>query len=238
MTNRTVVLTGAGHAGQVADILARDFARRGARLVLLGRTLKDVEARARELRELGARASAFACDLTNAADSAVVVQGVERETNGEVHALVNLAGGFGFTGPVADSAPEQFAQQIAISLTTAYVASRAFLPLLRKTRGSIVYFSSASALPGAKVAGLSGYAAAKSGVIALMRAVSQEEAKNGVRANALAPSAIRTAANEASMGKDADYVEPQALADLVAFLCSADSAAVTGQVIEAKNTRS
>jgi len=228
------VLTGAGRVGQVADLLARNFAKRGARLVLLGRDAKEVDARAAELRASGATAFSFACDLTDVAGTTAAVKRAEQETKGEVHALVNLAGGFGANGPVAESKPEEFAQQIAISLTTAYVASRAFLPMLRRSRGSIVFFSSVAALPGAKAAGLSGYVAAKSGVIGLMRAVSQEEVSTGVRANALAPSSIRTAANVAAMGKDASYVEAADLANIVAFLCSPASSAVTGQVIEAK----
>ena len=49
---------------------------------------------------------------------------------------------------------------------------------------------------------MSAYAVAKSGVAALMRAIAAEERDNGVRANALAPIAIRTAANVADMGDD------------------------------------
>jgi NAD(P)-dependent dehydrogenase (short-subunit alcohol dehydrogenase family) len=78
---------------------------------------------------------------------------------------------------------------------------------------------------------MSAYAAAKSGVVALMRAVAQEEQKNGVRANALAPTAIRTAANLESMGGDVRYVEREEVAATVAFLCSAEASAITGQII-------
>jgi NAD(P)-dependent dehydrogenase (short-subunit alcohol dehydrogenase family) len=237
LADRTVVLTGAGRAGQVADLLGRDFAARGARLALLGRDPADLEARASELRALGARASWYACDLTDVDGTARAVEQLGKETDGIAHALVNLAGGFGATGPVAESAPEKFQQQIAINLTTAYVATRAMLPLVRKGRGSIVYFSSAPALPGAKTAGVSAYVAAKSAVLALMRAVSEEEVEHGVRANALAPTAIRTATNVASMGEKTRYVEPVELANVVAFLCSPLSAAVTGQVVRLEGAK-
>jgi NAD(P)-dependent dehydrogenase (short-subunit alcohol dehydrogenase family) len=142
-----------------------------------------------------------------------------------------MAGGFGMTGPLDASDPAEWHKQIAISLTTAYVATRAFLPALRRTKGAIVYFASAAALPGGSVAGMAAYAAAKSGVLALMRAVAQAEGKAGVRANAVAPTAIRTAANEQSMGTDARYVEREEVAATVGWLCSAAASAVTGQVI-------
>src|SRR5205814_9558111 len=98
-------------------------------------------------------------------------------------------------------------RMITINLTTAYLVTRAFLPLVRAGRGSIVYFASEAALPGAKVANVGAYAAAKSGVVTLMRAVAQGERDKGVRANALAPASIRTAANLQAMGDDVRYVE-------------------------------
>jgi NAD(P)-dependent dehydrogenase (short-subunit alcohol dehydrogenase family) len=91
---------------------------------------------------------------------------------------------------------------------------------------------SAAILPGGKVAGMSAYAAAKAGVVALMRAVAQEERASGVRANALAPTAVRTAMNLESMGAKFPYVEREAVAAMVAFLCSGAAANVNGQVIE------
>jgi len=120
---------------------------------------------------------------------------------------------------------------LTINLTTAYLVSRAFLPFLRAGRGSLVYFASESALPGAKIGAIAAYAAAKSGVATLMRSVAQAESANGVRANAIAPSSIRTAANLESMGKDVRYVEREEVASVVVYLCSSASSAVTGQLI-------
>ena len=53
-------------------------------------------------------------------------------------------------------------------------------------------------------------------------------------ANALAPAAIRTAANLAAMGADADYVTREAVADVVLWLCSDAARAVTGQVVRVR----
>jgi len=231
LKGKTVVLTGAGKPGQVADLLATRFAKGGASIVLLGRTASDLDERVGELRSSGATASGFACDLTDPDATGKAARSAAETSGGRIDALVNLAGGFGLSGPVGESSVDVYHQQIAISLTTAYVATRAFLPFVRAAKGSIVFFSSAAALPGGKVAGLSAYAAAKSAVITLMRAVAAEEGANGVRANALAPNAIRTQANVSSMGRDAKYVEPDDLANVVAFFCSDDARAVTGQLI-------
>jgi NAD(P)-dependent dehydrogenase (short-subunit alcohol dehydrogenase family) len=61
--------------------------------------------------------------------------------------------------------------------------------------------------------------------------VAQDEAGNGVRANAVAPNAIRTAANVASMGTESRYVEREEVAAVVRWLCSDDAARITGQAI-------
>ena len=81
------------------------------------------------------------------------------------------------------------------------------------------------------MAKMSAYAAAKGGVITLMRAVAGEERGNGVRANALAPQAIRTESNLSSMGEDQKYVEPETVAAWVLWLCSRTAGPVSGQVI-------
>ena len=135
------------------------------------------------------------------------------------------------SGPVAESDVTVWRRQFDVNLTTAYLATRAFLPMLRPTHGSIVYFAAAAALPGQKVAGMSAYVAAKSGVVVLMRAVADEERETGVRANAVAPTAIRTAANLGAMSPKTRFVEREDVARAVLFLCSDDASAVTGQIL-------
>lgn len=229
MSERLVVITGIGRAGQVGEALALAFARDGATVAAIDREAPMVEERVRDLERAGHRARGTVSDLTSPDDTARAAR--ELVGDGPLDALVNAAGGFAMSGPVAESDPDVWHRQIAISLTTAYVATRAFLPALRRGRGSVVFFASAAALPGARVAEMSAYAVAKTGVLTLMRAVSAEEWKNGVRANAVAPTSIRTAANVASMGAGQSYVERESVADAVRWLCSEAARDVTGQTI-------
>jgi NAD(P)-dependent dehydrogenase (short-subunit alcohol dehydrogenase family) len=228
---RTIVLTGVGREGQVGEAVARAFAEEGASLTLVDRDPDEAQARARTLRAAGHDAHPEQCDLADPEQVAALAVTVATRHGGVVHALVNVAGGFAMSGPVADSDVAVWHRQIDINLTTAYLATRAFLPLLRPQRGSIVYFASAAALPGEKVAGMGAYVAAKSGVAALTRTVAEEERASGVRANAVAPTAVRTAANLGSMGAEIRYVEREEVARTVLFLCSDDASAVTGQIL-------
>jgi NAD(P)-dependent dehydrogenase (short-subunit alcohol dehydrogenase family) len=227
----TVLLTGVGADGQVGQAVAQAFARAGASLVLVDRTATNVDARVRELTRDGYAAAGYACDLTNAAAVSSLVEKV-RERHGErIHGFVHLAGGFGMSGLVAESTDDVWDRQIAINLRTAYVAARAFLPMVRAAHGALVFFASEAVMRGATGARMSAYAFAKSGVVALMRAVAAEERPNGVRANAIAPASIRTASNVRDMGAGAKFVEREQVADVVLFLCSPAASAVSGALL-------
>ena len=230
-TGRTIVLTGVGREGQVGEAVARAFAEEGATLALVGRDGDQVRQRAFALQASAGAVHAESCDLTDPEQVAALAGTIAARHAGRVDALVNIAGGFAMSGSVADSDIGVWRRQLDMNLTTAYLATRAFLPMLRAARGAVVYFAAAAALPGAKVAGMSAYVAAKSGVTALMRAVAEDERDTGVRANALAPTAIRTAANLGSMSATTRYVEREDVARAALFLCSDDASAVTGQIL-------
>ena len=234
LSGRSVVLTGVGREGQVGEAVARAFAERGARVYLVARKEDEARARSEALNAAGLRSAALSADLSDPTAVDALAARVREATSGRVHALVHLAGGFAASGPVADSDPAAWAHQLTINLTTAYLTARAFLPLVRATKGAMVFFGSEAALPGARVAGIAAYAAAKGAVLTLVQAIAQEERDNGVRANALAPAAIRTAANIAEMGADAAFVTREAVADVVVWLCSDAARAVTGQVVRVR----
>jgi len=227
-----VLITGVGREGQVGEVVAGAFAQRGATVLVVDRLAEQAEARARALVGQAHRAHAYGCDLTNAGDVGELATRVRRDHGDRLDALVNMAGGFASSGSVAEGDVEVWHRMLAINLTTAYLSTRAFLPLLRASgAGAIVFFASEAALPGSRVAGMAPYAAAKTGVVTLMQAVAQEERANAVRANALAPGSIRTAANVQAMGDDKRYVEREDVAAAVVWLCSDGARAVTGQVI-------
>lgn len=225
------LITGVGRPGQVGEAVASRLSDDGFSVLLVDRDLARVEARAAELRSRGGSATGFAADLSSEQSVATLFAAVAAECHGKLAAFVHVAGGFAVTGPVAETTLDDWERQLSINLRTAFLTARGAIPLLREARGSAVFFSSESALSGAKVSRIAAYAAAKSGLMTLAIAVSQEEAPNGVRVNVLAPAAIRTAANTADMGATARFVEREDVASTVSWLCSAGASGVTGQVI-------
>jgi 3-oxoacyl-[acyl-carrier protein] reductase len=225
------VLTGSGRPGQVGEAVATRLAADGYELLLVDRDPALADTLAARMRAEGAVATSYAADLSDPTAVAQLFEAIGTAHGNQLDALVHLAGGFGMSGSVADTPVADWEKQLSINLRTAFLVARAGIPMLRERHGSLIFFSSESALSGAKVSGIAAYAVAKSGVLSLAMAVSQEEAKFGLRANVLAPAAIRTAANAADMPRDSKFVEREDVAAAVSWLCSPEAAAVTGQVI-------
>ena len=224
------LITGVGAKGQVGEAVAAAFLERGDTVVIVSRSADEVRERQTELSRRG-QVFGYACDLSKPEDVARLATTVREKHGDRLDALVNLAGGFGSTGPLAQSDPNAVSRMMNINFTTAFLATRALLPLVQAAQGSVVYFASEAVLEGARTKGVAGYVAAKSAVVALMRSVADEGRATGVRANALAPTAIRTATNEKSMPAKTTYVEREEVAASVLFLCAREAGGITGQVI-------
>jgi NAD(P)-dependent dehydrogenase (short-subunit alcohol dehydrogenase family) len=225
------LITGVGRKGQVGEAVAAALAARGDTVLLVSRSEEDVSARAADIIAAGGVARGYGCDLGVSSEVDRLAARVREEFGEQLDSLVNLAGGFAATGPLAQSDSPSVDRMWAVNAVTAFNATRALFPMLRAARGSVVFFASDVVLDGARTSGIAGYAMAKSAVVTLMRSVADEGREFGVRANALAPGSIRTGTNEASMGSSVRYVEREDVASAVEFLCSPAARAVTGQVI-------
>lgn len=233
-SSQLIVIAGAGRKGQLGEALAIAFARQGATLALIDRTQQHADERAADIVAAGYTASAHAADLADHYSIAATVEAIHTmhpSFNRSVRAVICAAGGFAGGAPVDETPLDQWERMITVNLQTAFHTTCAFLPSVRNAKGSFVYFTSVAALAGGNPKGFAAYAAAKSGVLSLMRTVAADERKNEVRANAIAPTSIRTASNEKSMGADRDYVERESVADVALFLTSQEARNVSGQVI-------
>ena len=134
-SNRLIVITGVGRAGQVGEAIALGFAQRGATLALLDVQPAEVEARAASLIAQGFSASAHVANLANAnaaeLSAAEIIAKTQSQFDGAVHAVICVAGGFGMTGPLDSTDVAAWQKQFMINLDTAYNATRAFLPAVR-----------------------------------------------------------------------------------------------------------
>ncbi|MBI4605224.1 MAG: SDR family oxidoreductase [Planctomycetes bacterium] len=238
---KAALVSGAGSG--IGRAIAEALLEEGARVVLFGRTLEKLEAVASR----------------HPPDRTVAVQGrhevpeeaaraVERalEAFGRLDVLVNNAGSF-LGGTVGETSLEAWSESLAANLTGPFVLTRAALPQLRRERrGAVVNVASTLGLK--PIARAAAYSVAKAGLIMLTRATALEEARNGVRANAVCPGVVDTPihARRASGGPEgvAAFLEalgkqhpvgrigkPEEVASAVLFLASEASAWTTGAVI-------
>ena len=152
--------------------------------------------------------------------------------HGPLVALVNLVGGFAQGGRWHEAPPEELEKMLALNLTTAVSACRAAAPaMLDGDGGAIVCVGTRAAVE--PFSGGGAYAISKAAVLALVRSLDADYRDDGIRSNAILPSVIDTPANRESM-PDADFerwVKPEEIARVVRFLCSDDSAPISGAEI-------
>jgi NAD(P)-dependent dehydrogenase (short-subunit alcohol dehydrogenase family) len=226
MTNKVALITGVGNRGQVGFVVAQRMLAAGA-----GVCVTDVTPRVVELaNELGSGVLGVQADLTDDVAVNALLEQV-RTRFGRLDVLVNVAGGLSVIKPVAQTETAEWRREQQRNAETAFLVTRAALPLLREARGAIINFASPAGVRAQ--AQLGAYSAAKAAVVALTRAVAVEEKATGVRANAIAPGMIDTEQNRKSVANpdNMKWITREQIADVVLFLGSDAAAAVTGETI-------
>ena len=149
---------------------------------------------------------------------------------GEIDGLVNIAGGFRWE-TIANGSIDTWDLLYQLNVRTAFMASRAALPLFRPSGGAIVNMGAAAALHAGL--GMGAYAASKAGVARLTESLAEELKDKKIRVNAILPSIIDTPANRKEMADAAfdRWVAPASLAEVVRFLLSPAARDITGALI-------
>lgn len=234
LRDRVVVVTGASSG--IGAGIASAFAAAGARVGLVGRDAQRLEAVAAR-PEFEGRACLIEADLL---DDGARQQVVEETLAGfgAIDALVHAAGVFE-PGPFAESLP-LLEKQWAINVRAPFSLTQQALPHLRPG-GSVVFVSSIAGRVG--FSGSTAYCATKGAIEQLTRALALEEARNGVRINAVAPGHVYTPLNQAFMrepGYEAELVEAtpvgrigtvEEIAPAALFLASDGARFITGESI-------
>ncbi len=231
--DKVAIITGSSTG--IGAAVAGRLAAEGAKVVLSGRRVHLLEAKAAELRAHGAEVITAPGNV--ATDAAQIVQAAF-DHFGRLDVLVNNAAISAGQG-VEEMSIDAWREVLATNLEAAFAMVHYALPHLAATQGAILHISSIGAVAGEfdDVA----YAASKAGLEGFNRKLALEVAHYGVRSNVIRPGLIMT---EAFAHMPQDFFEsqvpqiplgmigqPEDIATAAAFLCSHEARFITGTIL-------
>jgi NAD(P)-dependent dehydrogenase (short-subunit alcohol dehydrogenase family) len=233
-----------GSATGIGAACARTLAARGAAVVVADIAPGAAERTADLISSVGGQVIVSRCDVSVEADVAATVELAEANF-GHVDIVHNNAAAMNLVPtdrPVADEDVDHWDQTMAVNLRGQMLGCKyAVRAMLRAGGGSIINTSSAAALSGELTR--TAYGVSKAAVIQLTRSVATQYGRKGVRCNAILPGFVaverHATGNTASAAlRDSltrnhltPYIgEPQDIANVVAFLASAEARFVTGHL--------
>ena len=234
---RVALVTGAGAVDGIGFATARLLQAAGAKVAITSTTERIYERQ----DQLGVGSFAATADLTDPAQVTALIQQVTN-TLGPIDILVNNAGmsQTGISGKratLAETSDDAWAFQIGISLTSAFMVTRAVLPaMIARSYGRVVHMSSVTG-PLVGIDGSGPYAAAKAGMLGMARVLAIETGGHGITVNCIAPGWIETGSSSAAEITAGTYTplgrpgRPEEIGHVAVFLASEEASYLTGQLI-------
>lgn len=236
LEGKVAIITGASSGiGKAAAML---FAANGAALVLVARRQGPLDQLVSEIEEVGGRALAIAGSVAEERTHEASVAAAQT-TFGGLDIAFNNAGFVGAMKPLAEIEPRQWDEVLAVNLTASFLAARAQVPAMLEQGAGALVFTGSFVGNSVGLPGMSAYAAAKAGLMGLVRGIAADYGAAGIRANALLPGGTATEmAGDAAQRKWAAglhamkrIAEPEEIAQAALFLASDMSSFVTGSAL-------
>lgn len=242
LDGKVALVTGAGRG--IGKAVAIGFAREGADIVAVSRTLAEVEQTAREIKAAGRRALAIQADVSRLHDVESIAEQAQNRF-GRLNILVNnaalrmnhLGKKDSYHIPFTDLTVEDWDSAINVNLRGPFLCIRELLPLIRKSGGgSIINISAGGGKRG--MAGRVPYCASKFGLEGLTQSLALEFQAFNIAVNSLSPgkhSILTDDAKRQQLKKAPDmvFMRPEMMVPPAIFLARQDGSGATGRRIEA-----
>ena len=235
LQGRVILITGAGDG--IGRATACAFARHGATVVLLGRTVRKLEQTYDDILAAGdPQPAIYPLDLLGAqpSDYDELVANVHSQL-GRLDGLLHNAGLLGVLGALEHCDLESWAKVMQVNVHAALLLTRACLPILRESAdASIVFTSSGVGRRGRAYWGA--YSVSKFANEGMMQILADELESTSIRVNSLNPGAVRTSMRASAFpGEDPSKLpSPNDIVKPYLFLIGPDSSGVNGQALSAQ----
>jgi NAD(P)-dependent dehydrogenase (short-subunit alcohol dehydrogenase family) len=229
LQNKVTIITGA--VGNLGTATARLFQQAGAKTVLVDRSQDRVRETFKDIANSSDHLLVGGIDLSDAASLGRLIEQTLAKF-GRVDVLVNAVGAFRGGKPVHEADPADWDFLFNANVRTTLWCCRAVIPqMLKQKRGKIINVSSREGLEAH--AGFAAYSASKSAVLRLTESLAAELKVSNVNVNCIMPGTIDTLQNRAAVpnGDFSTWVEPGAIADVIAFLASDAARAINGAAL-------
>lgn len=237
LRDRVILVTGAGDG--IGAAVAKDFARYGATVVLLGRTQAKLEVVYDAIvADNSPEPAIYPMDLQMAQlkDYQLLAKTLTKEF-GRLDGLLHNAAVLGTLTPIELYDPRQWIHVLHVNLNAPFLLTQACLPLLKKGKEASIVFTTANVgFRGQAYWGA--YGVSKAANINLMEILAEElEVNTDIRVNCVDPGTVRTRMHSmAYPGQDpAKLPTPEDVTSVYLYLVGPDSAGVTGEKFSAQN---
>ena len=238
LKDKVAIITGASSGiGRATALL---FASEGAAVVLNARNEAGLEQVAQNIRELGGQAHCVAGDVSQVETHERLVAAAQSEF-GRLDIAFNNAGTVGPIGPLTEASLDDWNNVIAGNLTSAFLGTKLQIPLMLRSGGGSIIFTSTFVGTSVGIPGMSLYGASKAGLMGLVKGITADYGSLGIRANALLPGGVDTpmaggdAQKEWAAGLHAmkRIAQPEEIAQAALFLAGPMASFVSGSALYA-----
>jgi NAD(P)-dependent dehydrogenase (short-subunit alcohol dehydrogenase family) len=236
LNDRVILVTGAGDG--IGKAAALGFARLGATVILLGRTVEKLEQVYDQIEQEGGKQPAIIplnLESASTLEYQQIANTIEQEF-GRLDGLLLNAAILGDMRPLEYFPVDVFEKVIKVNVTAQFMLVRTLMPMLRLSeQGSILFTTSSVGRTGR--ANWGAYAVSKFAIEGMMQTLADETRNtSNLKVNCVNPGATRTRmrANAYPAEEPASVCPPEAILGLYFYLMGADSAGVTGQSLDAQ----